>query len=152
MLIATIFYFIGALRMPVESVTGDPQKWYTAPAVFPIIISIGMFIALAILFIQIVPESKGIHREDIKRALAYFKTAHFRRWSIATGLLVLYIYVMIGRVQYEISTFLYLFITMMVFKDEKFSWKVLAKITIISGLTSFIVSYGFSHYALIPLP
>ncbi len=152
LLVITIFYFIGALRMPVDSVTGDPDKWFTAPAVFPIIVSIGLFFTLGILLFQVISESKGINREDVKKAMAYFRTDHFRRFSIATGLLILYIYVMLGRVQYEISTFLYLFATMMIFRDEKLNWKVITKITLISGLTAFVVGYSFSHFALIPLP
>ncbi len=152
LLIVAIFYFIGALRMPVDSVTGDPEKWYTAPAVFPIIVSIGLFLTLGILLYQVISESGGINRQDVKRALAYFRTAHFRRFSIATGLLILYIYVMLGRIQYEVSTFLYLFASMMIFRDEKLNGKVITKITLISGITAFAVGYSFSRFALIPLP
>lgn len=147
-----LFLLVESLKMPVEELTGSLEKWYTAPGVFPGFIGIVIMFESILLFSYGFKESNGITKADIKRALQFFKTSMFIRFAIALVLLIMYICVMLGRVQYEISTFIYLFINMMVFKSEKNSLKIFFKILLICVVTSFVVGYGFSHFARIPLP
>ncbi|WHH61494.1 tripartite tricarboxylate transporter TctB family protein [Petroclostridium sp. X23] len=142
-------FFLAAIRMPVEELTGSPGKWFVAPGIFPAFIGLGlMFQAIILLFIGI-KEAKGINKEDFDKAIAFLKTETFARFLIALGLLTIYIFVLLGRVRYEISTFIYLFINMSIFKTNRYAiWKII----IICGICSVVVGYGFSNFAKIPLP
>ncbi|NPV54952.1 MAG: tripartite tricarboxylate transporter TctB family protein [Firmicutes bacterium] len=147
-----LLFLIGALKMPVAEFvryTGTRAGMYTAPGIFPAFVGIIIMLEAVLLFRVGLLESGGIIREDLRGAAAYFRGKEFQRLIIALALIVLYIFGMLGRIRYEVATFIFLFATMAIFRDRKTS---LVKIAIISVLVAVAVGYGFSKFARIPLP
>jgi putative tricarboxylic transport membrane protein len=151
-----VFMVIESLRMPVVEVTRDPEKWYAAPGLFPGFIGIVLALQAIILFIiglKGLKETKGIiSKADIRNARDFLKSSVFRRLVTAASLLFIYVVVMLGHIPYLVSTFIYLSANMLIFSSDKLEVRHVIKLLIISVISSGIVAYGFSHFALIPLP
>ena len=129
-------------------------KWYDSPSLFPIVIGSCLLIFCLIYLWQ---NRKGatLSKEDFAEIGNYLKSSQFGRLLVAMGTLALYVFVLLGlrigsfRLPYEAATFIYLAITMLFFRPKKFAiWKIL----VISAVLSFVIGYGFSHFARIPLP
>lgn len=129
-------------------------KWYDSPSLFPIVIG---FCLLAFCLIYLWQNRAGyvILPEDVEGVKAYLKSKEFFRLVISIVTLAVYVFVLLGleigpfKLPYEAATFLYLFVTMLFFRPKGFAvWKIL----LISAVLSFVIGYGFSNFAKIPLP
>ena len=148
-----VFLVVESLRMPSIELTKDPAKWYAVPGLFPGFIGIILGIQAIVLFVTgFRGVDKGITKVDFQKAKEFLKTPIFMRLMMAAGLLFVYVVVMLGHIPYLISTFIYLVANMLIFSSDKLTKKRVLIICTISGVCAGIVAYGFSHFALIPLP
>lgn len=144
-----LFVFINALKMPITSITGSADKWYIAPGIFPIFIGITIMILSTILFFSSKKDAGRFKKEELANVITFLKGETSRRFFIALALLAIYVFVLLGHIKYEISTFLYVFSNVFIFREKKFAiWKII----IFSLICSVVVGYSFSHFARIPLP
>lgn len=144
-----VFALVEALKMPVQALYNC--KWYTAPAVLPIICSVLVGVLCLVLVIQSFRRCGGIKKQDVSAALGYFKSKQFLRLVLAIVLLTIYLFVLLGRVHYILATFLYLFATMFLFRN-KTSVKHIVLLLVLSLVVSVAVGLCFSELAKIPLP
>lgn len=145
-------FLIGALRMPFKiyaKTTGNPSGIYCSPGILPTVIGSVIIILAIMLFIAGIKGGGRITLSGLKSPLDYVRTKKFLRLVIATGLLVIYIFVLIGRVRFDLSTFIYIFSNMLIFRAERYS---VIKILIICAAFSLAVTYSFYYLAKIPLP
>lgn len=128
--------------------------WYDSPSLFPIVIGSCLLVFCLIYLWQ---NRKGyvISQEDIAAIKAYFKSKTFVRLVVSVATLAVYVFVLLGlrigpfKLPYEGATFIYLFVTMLYFRPKGFAiWKII----LISAILSFVIGYGFSNFAKIPLP
>jgi hypothetical protein len=152
LLIASAFFLFFALLMPAKfyiQATGQPSGIFTAPGIFPILVA-GILIIESVLLLRTgLKGARGLHIQDLRQGISYIHTRIFKRLVIVVGLLVFYIFLLLGRVRYDVATFIYLFSTMLIFRRAKYS---IAKIFFICVVFSLAVSLAFKHLFRIPLP
>jgi len=147
--LASLYVFVCGLRMPINVYTGSDDAWYGAPGGFPIIIGGILMVLSAMLFVKSWRVVGGFHKEDFKGFTQTLKSSYAKRLVLVVGLLVIYIFVLLGRMPFYVATFLYLFITMLAFRKKNFAiWKLL----IICVVVVALITYGFGTLAGIPLP
>lgn len=140
---------------------GKGVEWYTSPALMPLFIGtvIGILSALLIIknhhsFIEFLNNEKEVSINNlnditIKDILIHYKENQIIRLIITLILLILYVFVFIGRIPFLLATFLYLASNMIIFRENSFAiWKLI----LISLVTSLLINYGFGIVAKIPLP
>ena len=148
-LTVSIYAFQKGLRMPVAVFTGEPGAWYAAPGAFPIFIG-GV---LTILSLRLCWESakKGgmLEKGDLNKFFSLVRKPYTRRLAAAILLLVLYIFVFLGKTPFAATTFVFLLAGMLIFRRKGFAvWKLI----LISLAASAAITYGFGTLASIPLP
>jgi len=144
-----IIAVIEAAKMPIAKTFG--AAWYTSPGLMPIVFGYALIVMSAVMLIKSCVISKGICKEDVVRAIAYFKTKTFFRLLLAAFLLTVYIFVLLGNMPYMLATFLYLFVTMFLFRTETTS-KHIVIMLLVSAAVAIGLGYGFKELARIPLP
>jgi hypothetical protein len=126
------------------------KTFLDAPGFFPFILGI-IFVGLGAIM-----TSSSLHRKgyaQIKQGIKYFnltylsKNIEIRRVMTLIILMVIYIFVFIGRIHFTLATALYLFFTLYYLKSAS-----LFKIIIISIAAAFIISTFFTKFFHIPLP
>lgn len=139
---------------------GKGVEWYTSPALMPLFIGaiIGILSILLIIknktnFIKYLKNNKNNSKVrdqiSIKDAIMHYRENQLIRFVITLVLLILYIFVFIGRMPFVLATFLYLVLNMIIFREKGFAiWKLV----IISIVMSVLINYGFGIVAKIPLP
>ena len=139
---------------------GKGVEWYTSPALMPLFIGaiIGILSVLLIIknktnFIEYLKNNKNNSKVrnqiSIKDAIMHYRENQLIRFVITLVLLILYIFVFIGRMPFVLATFLYLVLNMIIFREKGFAiWKLV----IISIVMSVLINYGFGIVAKIPLP
>lgn len=144
------------MSMPVKQLTGDPSRFYGAPGFFPVVLSVLIIIGSVIMIYQGFRDSGGIQKEDLQAAADYLKSAQFFRLMLAVGLLAVYVFGMLGRLDYYAATFIFLAVTMILFQPKQETGKKLLlgiiKCLVISGIMAFAVGCCFENFAQIPLP
>lgn len=145
-----VAYLIASVAIPNISTA----QWYDSPSLFPIVIGT-MLLICSLIYLWQNRQGWQISSDDIAQMKAYFKSSTFVRLLVSVGTLAVYVFVLLGlqigsfRLPYEAATFLYLFITMTYFRPKGFAiWKIV----LISVVLSFVIGYGFSNFAKIPLP
>lgn len=128
--------------------------WYDSPSLFPIVIG-GCLLLFCLIYLWQNRSGYAILPEDLKGAQDYLKSKQFFRLAVSIATLALYVFVLLGlqigsfKLPYEAATFIYLFITMLFFRPKGFAiWKIV----LISAVLSFVIGFGFSNFAKIPLP
>ncbi|HCG64629.1 MAG: hypothetical protein CVV48_10050 [Spirochaetae bacterium HGW-Spirochaetae-4] len=144
LLIFGIALIISSLNMKVFNTFLD------APGFFPMLLGIiFIFLGLMMLFSSIRrkgPQQLG-HVFGKANMGAFFKHIEFKRVMILIGLMVVYIFGLIGRMHFAIATTIYLFCTMWFLKSTG-----LVKNIIISVVASIVISVVFRFVFKIPLP
>lgn len=145
----SLYVFIEGVRMPVSVYTGSDGAWYGAPGGFPVIIGGILMILSVMLFAKSWRITGGFRKDDFQDMTAVLRSAYVKRLALITVLLAVYIFVLLGRVPFYVATFLFLFVTMLVFRRNGFAvWKLL----VISVVIDALITYGFGTLAGIPLP
>jgi hypothetical protein len=150
LLLGTVLYLVSAFGIKDFSTA----KWYESANLFPKIIG-GLLFLFCLVYVLKYRGGAMLNREDIARAEAYLKSSVFHRLVLAIGLLAFYIFVLLRvkigsfEIPYEAATFIYLFVTMFVFRTAKFAvWKIV----VIAAVTSVVIGFCFTHGAKITLP
>ena len=88
-----------------------------------------------------------INKENFQTFKNWLKSKETKRSFIMLGFIIAYTFILLGRMPYEVSTFIFLAVFMFYFKAS--DWK---RILIISTLATGIIAYAFGTLAMIPLP
>lgn len=126
------------------------KTFLDAPGFFPFILGI-IFIFLGSIMTLSSWRRKGY--EQIKSGLGKFKIIHLfqnikvHRVMTLISFMVIYIFILIDRINFTIATILYLFFTLCYLKSTN-----IIKITIISITASLLISAFFTRFFHIPLP
>lgn len=142
--IAGIYVAIEALNMKVF------RNFTDAPGFFPLFLGVILFLLGAILALQSLangawPASKVVFSKT--SVISFMKNDTTLRSLILIALLVIYIYVLIGRMHFAIATMLYLVSTMLYLRATEW-WKILIISSIATAFVCLVFQYGFR----IPLP
>lgn len=126
------------------------KTFLDAPGFFPFILGI-IFIFLGLVMTLSSLRRKGY--EQVKQGLNnfnlpyLFQNVQFRRVMILIMLMIIYIFILIDRINFTLATSLYLFATLYYLKSAN-----LIKIIIISITTAFLISIFFTEFFQVPLP
>jgi hypothetical protein len=136
---------------------GVSNVWYVSPAILPIMIGVLLIIFSAGILLRAVKE--GGHKEIISYFWAKLKglprNTEIRRIFIIWVWSSVYIFVMLGRINFFLATFLYLSPLMLIFyRPGGASLKVkhVAFIIILCAVLPIVVGYLFNKYLFVPLP
>lgn len=151
-LISTLV-IIESLRMPTYS---QIERFYAAPG------SVSLLLGISLLLMGVSVALKsyragyrvhfGFNVERVKTALlTYLKRDDSQRVLITVGLIALYIFVLLGRIPYILSTIIYLFLAFFFYREGNLRQRTIMP-AIISVITSVVVFYSFSKIFMIPLP
>jgi hypothetical protein len=126
------------------------KTFLDAPGFFPFILGI-IFIILGIIMTSSSLRRKGF--EQVKQGISnfnlsrLFQNVQFRRVMILIVLMIIYIFILIDRINFTLATALYLFFTLYYLKSAN-----LIKIIIIAITTAFLISIFFTEFFRVPLP
>ena len=120
---------------------------YSNPGVFITFIG-GLLLVMGLILAFIGYKGSGNLKRTVTAGLKALVTSVLTwRAVIALALLAVYFLILLGRVEYHISTFAFLVVTMFVFKATKW-WKIL----IIAAISTWAIGYFFGTLAGLPLP
>jgi len=144
LLVSGVAMIIVALGMKVF------RSFLDAPGFFPFILGcIFVLLGAALSF----PALKRVGFSSVKATfsksslLSFIKDDKTLRVTILLTLMFVYVYILIGRINFTIATSLYLFLTMLYIKSTKW-WSALIISIVASVAISVVFKYGFR----IPLP
>lgn len=126
------------------------RTFLDAPGLFPMILGfifiiLGMMLCIPAIRLNGISELKKTFSKS--QLLVFIKDDKTFRVMVLLLLMVVYIYILIGKVHFTIATAIYLFFTMLYLKSTSW-WKNL----IISILASVLISVVFKYGFRIPLP
>lgn len=139
-----VFIIIVSLNMKVF------KNFISAPGLFPMLLGGVLAFLGAVLAVQAIGKGalalwkEVFSKDNIKSFVKDDKTF---RATVLILLLVIYVYVLIGRVHFAIATMLYLVSTMFYLKATKW-WSIL----IISAVSTALICAAFQYGFRIPLP
>ena len=121
--------------------------WFVAPGVFPFFLSIAIITMGFILMAIGRKEGGGLNKKDWQKIKDSLHSSKFLITVFEVLLLIFYIFVLLGRIDFVVATIIYLFSSMLMVKAT--SWY---KVAIISVSISIGVYYVFGTLFNIPLP
>ena len=147
-----LIFIIGGLKMPVESLTGDPTKWYLSPGLMPVFCGVVLVILSVLMMSRAIRNGAKVTAEDRRKAAKYLRGNKFFRLILAGAFLAIYLFVMLRRIDYFVATFIYLITNMIVFTGKERKIKNLISYSLISLIAAGVITFGFGTLAQIPLP
>jgi len=139
-----VYLIISSLQMKIF------KSFFDGPGFFPLILGI-IFIVLGIMMTVTGVKTGGVTALQlslkIEKIKAYFKNDEVIRVFILSGLMIVYIFGLVGKIDFTLATFLYLTATMFYLRSTKW-WAIL----IISALAAILTSLVFKYAFKIPLP
>lgn len=143
-----IYVLINALKMPVTGLPGTvEQEFYIAPGFLPAIVAIVLIIMGLALLINGLKSGGKISKKDIINVIQAIKSENFVKSVIMIALIIIYTFILIGRLPFFWATFIFLTISMFFLRATSW-WRII----LISALASLIITYSFGTLARIPLP
>lgn len=122
--------------------------WYSTPGVFTTFIGVVLLILSAGLIWTSYMSGGRFGNASLAKLKTYVKTKKCIRFMAAAGLLAVYIFVLFGRINFCLSTFLYLAASMIFFREHGFAiWKIL----IIALIVTLVLYIFFGIVAGVPL-
>lgn len=149
LLVVSIFALVNSMKMTffVEIPGVDADGWFVAPGVFPLGLSIGLTLMAVFVLSVAIKEGGMIHRKEWKKAQETIMSHDSLVTLAEVGLLLLYAFVLLGRVHFAIATALYLFFAMLIVKAAR--WYTIG---IVSVTVALAISFVFGNLFKIPLP
>ena len=149
LIVAASYFLYLSLTMPTEGLRERfaAQFAYTNPAILPIIVCSILIILGIFLIIGALREGARIKKADFSAIISWCRSKESLRMWFIIGLFIIYVFVMIGRLPYVVSTFLFLIGFMFFFKASK-PWKIL----LISAIATAAVALSFGEFMRLPLP
>ena len=143
-----LFVFASGVYMCFFTVTGA-KAWYYSPGFFPCFVGAILMLASLVMFVKKLRSGASFRKAGAEDEAADEKKRATYRLLLAIALFAVYVFVMIGRLPFLLSTFLYLAVTMIVFRKDNYPiWKLL----LISAAATGAVYLFFGVIASVPLP
>jgi len=144
----SIYILIESLRMPVTGLKGTvEQEFYIAPGFLPAIIAVILMIMGLFILINGLRSGGKISKKDIINIIQVIKSENFVKSVIMVALIIIYTFILIGRLPFFWATFIFLTISMLFLRATSW-WRII----LISAVASLIITYSFGTLARIPLP
>ena len=126
LLLISLGIFVRSIFIIKNTLSIADDSWYRTPGIFTLFIS-SVLIVLSASLVWTSYKTGGCTRNtilwDIK---GYIKTPQCIKFIFAVGSLGVYIFLLFGRINYCIATFLYLAATMLFFRESNFAiWKII---------------------------
>lgn len=156
LILLSLGVMVGASQMPLRGTYGGVVNvWYVSPAALPFVIAAGLLLMAMHLLRSTMDE--GGHRGLLRFFAARLRTVHgntkVRRMLGVVLLLGIYVYGLIGRIDYFLASMLYLVASMALYAHrEGPHWRHWLKILGLGILVPLAVGYGFREYLFVPLP
>ena len=151
LILVSAFFLVESIKIINEGhklrTTNAREAFLTSPGLMPLFLTTMLIIMGIVLIIGSVKEVGGIKKEDFQTFKNWLKSMETKRSFIMFGFIIAYTFILLGRLPYEVSTFI--FLTVFMFYLKASDWK---RILIISTLATGIIAYAFGTLAMIPLP
>jgi len=147
---AILFLILGPIINYVSLNMRVYRNFLDAPGFFPMILGI-VIVLLGVILMASALKRNGV--EELKAVLRNneivkgLKSEEMIRALIIVGIMAVYIFGLVGRINFTLATFLYLAVTMMYLKATK-----VVNIVLISLISAIVISYSFGSLFNIPLP
>lgn len=123
--------------------------WYYSPGLFPVFIGTVLVLLSIIMFVSKYKHGARICIVGMKSMLKAINSKASLRLFVSIALLAAYVFLAIGRLPFVVATFIYLAVTMMVFRKDNYAiWKIL----VISACATGMIYLFFGVIAAVPLP
>ena len=151
LILVSAFFLIESIKIINEGdklrTTNAREAFLTSPGLMPLFLTTMLIILGIMLIIGSVKEVGGLSKEDLLVFKSWLKSMETKRSFIMFAFIIIYTFVFLGRLPYEVSTFIFLAVFMLYLKAS--DWK---RILVISTLATGIIAYAFGTLAMIPLP
>lgn len=151
LILVSAFFLVESIKIINEGhklrTTNAREAFLTSPGLMPLFLTTMLIIMGIVLIIGSVKEVGGLNKEDFQTFKNWLKSIDTKRSFIMFGFIIAYTFIFLGRMPYEVSTFI--FLTVFMFYVKASDWK---RILIISTLATGIIAYAFGTLAMIPLP
>lgn len=146
----SIWVFIMSIQYVVTTIERG-KHWFESSGLFPMIISFLLCLCSITLFGKAKKDGAKFDFLTGEKIKGLAATRKFRVAIIVIGMLATYIFALMlpGR-QYEIASFIYLFIAMLIFQER--NKKNIINSVIIAGVSTAVLSFCFGQLAMVPLP
>jgi len=125
----------------------EGAAWYNSPGLFPLVIGAGFTLLSVLLILNSIKEKGSLGILRWSRIKGLFKDNRFIRGVLVVLILGFYVFFLLDRFPFFMSTFIFLITCMSVFKAEK--WY---KIIIYSFVFAWMITYIFGTVVKIPMP
>lgn len=144
-----MYLLISGALMSQKTMTLADSPWYGTPGMFPIFIGAALVILSSIMFGSLLRSGIRMDKGDVTFIGRYFRSESFRRTLVVIGFLAIYVFILFGNINFLLATVIYLFSTMLYFREKRFAvWKI-AVISV--AFTGFLYLF-FGVLAGVPLP
>jgi hypothetical protein len=134
--------------MPVTGLKGTvEEEFYIAPGFLPTIVAVILMIMGLFLLINGLKSGGKISKKDIINIIQVIKSENFVKSVIMVALIIIYTFILIGRLPFFWATFIFLTISMLFLRATSW-WRII----LISAVASLVITYSFGTLARIPLP
>jgi hypothetical protein len=151
LILVSAFFLVESIKIINEGhklrTTNAREAFLTSPGLMPLFLTTMLIIMGVVLIIGSAKEVGGLNKEDFQTFKNWLKSIDTKRSFIMFGFIIAYTFIFLGRMPYEVSTFI--FLTVFMFYLKASDWK---RILIISTLATGIIAYAFGTLAMIPLP
>ncbi|NLK35267.1 MAG: tripartite tricarboxylate transporter TctB family protein [Gracilibacteraceae bacterium] len=151
LILVSAFFLVESIKIINEGhklrTTNAREAFLTSPGLMPLFLTTMLIIMGVVLIIGSAKEVGGLNKEDFQTFKNWLKSIETKRSFIMFGFIIAYTFIFLGRMPYEVSTFI--FLTVFMFYLKASDWK---RILIISTLATGIIAYAFGTLAMIPLP
>jgi hypothetical protein len=138
---------VGALTFRWDLASVRQAGWYTAPGILPAGVAIVLIVQGLALSAHAYRSGARWARADLVRLRVGLAAPRARRVGLAVLLLILYVFGMVGRIQFTVASFAFLTVFMHIFGVRP-PWKV----AVVAAAASSAISYAFNGVAGVPLP
>lgn len=121
--------------------------WYNSPGLLPLVIGAIFTFLGGMLTVTAVKEGGSFEIIRWKKIKEILKMSQFKKGFLVVLLIGTYIFVLLDRLPFFLSSFIFLIVTMGIFRADK--WY---KILLYSAILSWFVTFIFGTVARIPLP
>ena len=144
-----MYLLISGALMSQKTMALADSPWYGTPGMFPIFIGAALVILSSVMLSSLLKSDVCMDKDDVFPIGRYFRSESFRRTLVAIGFLAIYVFILFGNINFLLATVIYLFSTMLYFREKGFAvWKI-AVISV--AFTGFLYLF-FGVLAGVPLP
>jgi hypothetical protein len=151
LILISSFFLFQSFKMPrtadILRAQNNREALLTAPGIMPALVSAILIILGILLIVGALKEGAKLTKEDLSKVKTWFGTVESKNTMIMFAIIVVYIFGLLGRLPYIVSTFIFLAAFMFIFKAASWKW-----VLFIAALTSIAIAFAFGNIVMIPLP